>query len=71
VSAGLLTFDTTHHALWAEQLAHDAGLATDPTPAPPEAGAACDLALEYLAEEEEPLTTLLRQHGVAFRIWRG
>ncbi|HSJ25440.1 MAG TPA: DUF3343 domain-containing protein [Longimicrobiales bacterium] len=66
----LLTFDTTHHALWAEQLAHENALAAEPTPAPPEAGAQCDIALEYLAEEEQALTTLLEGAGVAFRIWR-
>ncbi|HSJ07113.1 MAG TPA: putative Se/S carrier-like protein [Longimicrobiales bacterium] len=34
----LFTFDSTHHALYAEQLAHDEGLAAEPVPAPPDAG---------------------------------
>jgi hypothetical protein len=55
----LLTFDTTHHALFAEQLAHEHGLAAEPTPAPPDAGALCDIALEFLPEEEEQLVALL------------
>jgi hypothetical protein len=67
--ARLLTFDTTHHALYAEQLAHEHGLAAEPVPAPPEAGAGCDIALEYLPEEEEQLKRLLRSHDVAFRVW--
>jgi hypothetical protein len=67
----LLTFDTTHHALYAEQIAHEHGLAAEPTPAPPEAGALCDIALEYLAEEEAQLAAALRAAHVAFRIWRG
>lgn len=67
----LLTFDTTHHALWAEQVAHDNALAAEPTPAPPDAGAQCDIALEYLPEEERALTALLTSAGIPFRIWRG
>ena len=65
----LLTFDTTHHALLAEQIAHDHGLAAEVTPAPPESGAKCDLALEFLPEEEEMLTSVLRAADVEFRIF--
>jgi hypothetical protein len=67
----LLTFDTTHHALYAEQLAHEHGLAAQPVPAPPEAGAGCDIALEYLPEEERLLVELLRANDVACRLWAG
>jgi hypothetical protein len=66
----LLTFDTTHHALWAEQLAHEHGLAAEPTPAPPESGALCDIALEYLPEEELQLRDVLTSAGIEFRSWR-
>jgi hypothetical protein len=66
----LLTFDTTHHALWAEQLAHEHGLAAEPTPAPPESGALCDIALEYLPEEELQLRDVLTSAGIEFAIWR-
>jgi hypothetical protein len=65
----LLTFDTTHHALFAEQLAHEHGLAAEPTPAPPDAGALCDIALEFLPEEEEQLVALLHNAGIEFRVW--
>ncbi|HEX6135315.1 MAG TPA: DUF3343 domain-containing protein [Longimicrobiales bacterium] len=65
----LLTFDTTHHALLAEQLAHGHGLAAEVTPAPPEAGARCDLAIEYLLEEQEALLNVLRDAGVEFRLF--
>lgn len=65
----LLTFDTTHHALWAEQLAHEHGLAAEPTPAPPESGARCDIALEFLPDEESQLVAVLHAAGVAFRFW--
>jgi hypothetical protein len=65
----LLTFDTTHHALLAEQIAHAHGLAAEVTPAPPESNAKCDLAIEYLPEEETTLTALLREAGVTYRIF--
>jgi hypothetical protein len=65
----LLTFDTTHHALLAEQIAHENGLAAEVTPAPPESGAKCDLALEFLPEEEQLLLNLLHDASVAFRIF--
>jgi uncharacterized protein (DUF58 family) len=66
----LLVFDTTHHALWAEQLAHEHGLAAEPTPAPPDAGALCDIALEFLPEEEQQIEDVLRSAGIEFRVWR-
>lgn len=65
----LLTFDTTHHALLAEQIAHDHGFAAEVTPAPPESGAKCDLALEYLPEEESVLLAVLRAAEVEYRIF--
>jgi hypothetical protein len=65
----LLTFDTTHHALMAEQVAHEAGLAAEVTPAPPDSGALCDLAVEYLIDEEGALLAALRAAGVRFRIF--
>jgi hypothetical protein len=67
----LLTFDTTHHALHAEQLAHEAGLAAEVTPAPPESRAKCDLAIEFLPEEEGALIELLEAEGVVYRLWVG
>ena len=67
----LLTFDTTHHALLAEQVAHDAGLAAEVTPAPPDSGAKCDLAIEFLPEEETVLLELLEAEGVVYRLWVG
>jgi hypothetical protein len=62
-------FDTTHHALWAEQLAHEHGLAAQPTPAPPESGALCDIAIEYLPDEELQLRDVLTSAGIEFRTW--
>jgi hypothetical protein len=66
----LLTFDTTHHALWAESLARERAAAAELVPAPPESGAGCDLALEVLEEDAAGLAHVLREAGVEFRRYR-
>jgi hypothetical protein len=65
----LFTFDTTHHALWAEEVAGEAGIPVEVVPAPPEAGARCGLALETLPEEVRPLAGALEGAGVPFRLY--
>jgi hypothetical protein len=64
----VLVFDTTHHALWAEELALAAGLAVDVVPAPASARARCDLALAFLPEDEAPLLRVLREAAVPYRV---
>ena len=65
----VLVFDTTHHALWAEQVARDAGLAAEVVPAPATARAKCDLALEYLPSEESELLEALALAQVPARVF--
>ena len=65
----ILTFDTTHHALWAEQVALDARVAAQVIPAPADSDAKCDLALEVLGEEAESLQARLRAEGILFRVY--
>jgi hypothetical protein len=60
----VLTFDTTHHALWAEEIARDHGLPVEVVPAPAAARAKCSLALETLPEELEGLRRLMTSEGV-------
>lgn len=67
-SPALFTFDTTHHALWAEEVAGEAGIPAEVVPAPPEAGARCNLALETLLEEVGPLAAALEAVGVPHRL---
>jgi hypothetical protein len=62
----LLTFDTTHHALWAEEVVGGCGLACEIVPAPAAATARCNLALELLPEEMVEAETALREAGVPF-----
>ncbi|MGH7507355.1 MAG: DUF3343 domain-containing protein [Longimicrobiales bacterium] len=66
----LLTFDTTHHALWAEELAMGKGLGAQVVPAPADADAKCDLSLEVLPEDFMVLVDALRAVGVQFRVYR-
>jgi hypothetical protein len=65
----VFTFDTTHHALWAEEVAREAGIPADVVPAPPAARARCSLALETLPEDVERLADALAAEGVPHARW--
>lgn len=60
----LFTFDTTHHALWAEEVAAERGIPAEVVPAPPATRARCNLALESLAEDGPRLAVELRREGI-------
>lgn len=62
------TFDTTHHALWAEEIAVETGVPCEIVPAPPEANARCNLALEVLCDDAPTLERALREQGVPFGV---
>ena len=65
----VFTFDTTHHALWAEEVARDAGIPAEVIPAPPAARARCNLALETLPEDAPRLAAILDAEGVPHALW--
>jgi hypothetical protein len=65
----VFTFHTTHHALWAEELAAESHIPAEVIPAPPQAGARCDLALETLPHEVDRLKAVLTASGVEFRLY--
>jgi hypothetical protein len=67
-SAPVFTFDTTHHALWAEEVAEGAGIPVEVIPAPPAAQARCNLALVALPDNVPRLADVLRAEGVPFGI---
>ena len=67
----VLTFDTTHHALWAEEVAQERGIPAQIVPAPSEAAAKCDLALETLPATLPRLKEALREAGVVFGVYEG
>ncbi len=53
MTRAIFTFDTTHHALWAEEIAREMGIAHEVVPAPAEANARCNIALETLESDAE------------------
>ena len=65
----VFTFETTHHALWAEEVAQARGIPAEVIPAPPAARARCNLALETLPEEVGTLAAALDGEGVPFGRW--
>jgi len=67
--AAVFTFDTTHHALWAEEVAGEAGIPVEVIPAPPAAGARCSLALATLPDDVPRLAEELRAGGVPFALF--
>jgi len=67
----IFTFGTTHHALWAEEVAGDAGIAVEVIPAPPAARARCNLALAAHPADVPRLSAELEAQGVAFGVWEG
>lgn len=64
----ILIFDTTHHAMWAEELARENGIAAEVVPAPEQSEAKCGLALEILPESLEQITDVLTREGVPHRV---
>ena len=66
----ILVFDTTHHAMWAEELAREQGVAVEVVPAPEGVDAKCGMALEVLPESLASLETVLNREGVPFRLYQ-
>ncbi len=62
----MFTFETTHHALWAEEIAARNGIPAEVVPAPPDAHARCNLAIETLPEDVGRLAAELDSAGVPF-----
>ena len=65
----ILIFDTTHHAMWAEELAKEQNLAVEVVPAPEGVDAKCGMALEVLPGAFDNLQTLLQKEGVPFKVY--
>jgi hypothetical protein len=66
----ILIFDTTHHALWAEEVARTTGVAAEVVPAPEGTDAKCGLALEVLPDGFPALLPALDSEGVPYRVFR-
>jgi hypothetical protein len=67
----VFTFDTSHHALWAEEVAGERAVAVEVIPAPPESGSRCDLALRVWRGTADTLESAFLTEGIEFRRWDG
>jgi hypothetical protein len=65
----IFTFDTTHHALWAEEVARERDIPAEAIPAPAAANAHCSLALETLPGDVVRLSAALDDEGVPFALY--
>jgi len=65
----LLTFETTHDALRAEQVAGEHRLGAQVVPAPAAAHAKCGLALECLSEDMPALVAALAAADVRYGVY--
>lgn len=65
----ILVFDTTHHAMWAEEIAREQGVAVEVVPAPEGVDAKCGMALEVLPDSLESLQAALGKEGIPYRVW--
>jgi hypothetical protein len=65
----IFTFDTTHHALWAEEVAREREIPAEVIPAPAAANARCNLALETLPGDLDRLGKALSDEGVPFSLY--
>ena len=63
----IVVFDTTHHALWAEEVARDQGIAVEVVPAPEGVDAKCGMALEVMSASLDDLKGLLAKEGIPFK----
>ena len=66
----VFTFDTTHHALWAEEVAREREIPAEVIRAPAAAHARCNLALETLRGDLDRLRDALTDEGVPFSVYQ-
>jgi hypothetical protein len=66
----ILVFDTTHHAMWAEEIARERGVAVEVVPAPEGVDAKCGMALEVLPESLDSLQEALSKEGIPFTLYQ-
>ncbi len=67
-ASSVFTFDTTHHAMWAEDVALEHGIAVEVVPAPPEGDAKCGAALSVPPTQKDELAAALGSQGIPYRV---
>ena len=68
MTTATFTFDTTHHALWAEEVARELPVAHEVIAAPAEARALCSIAIQILPEDIDRFQAALKETGINSRI---
>lgn len=66
--AHVFIFETTHHAMWAEDVAREQAIPVDVVPAPPEGGAKCGIALRIPGRHADELTNALDEERILYRV---
>ena len=61
-------FETTHHAMWAEDVAREQSIPAEVVPAPPAADAKCGLALRTPETQADQLAAALEQEGIVYKL---
>jgi len=64
----VFVFETTHHALWAEDIARESDIPAEVVPAPSEAKAKCGLALQTVASRGPELRDALTAQAIPFDV---
>ena len=61
------TFASTHHAMWAEDVAQERAIPAEVVPAPPSAGSICGMALRTSEDRAQELAEALDQEGIKYQ----
>lgn len=64
----LFLFDTTNHAMWAEEVAVERRMPVEVVPAPREAEAKCGVAIRTLPERIEQMEKLFQDEGIPYHL---
>jgi hypothetical protein len=64
----IFVFESSHYALWAEDVARERSVSVKVVPAPTDETASCGLALEIPAAEAEGLREAFEEEGIAFSL---
>ena len=64
----MILFETTHHAMWAEEIAREEGVGAEVVPAPEGSDAKCGLALEIMSGDLDRLVAALVRSDVPHRV---
>lgn len=65
----IFVFKTTHHAMWAEDVAREQSIPAEVVPAPPQSEAKCGVALKMQAAGAPELAAALDREGIGYEVF--